>query len=119
MHAAELVGNPSNHWKVPRDWWIVSQLPASMAYDVSDDKRGRFKLRSVAPDNACAAAAFPWRTLTWLMSYCVEPQLHQIAQELAARCQQFLAQLLSIGQRLAAHLQHLTDQVQQTWAKGG
>jgi hypothetical protein len=74
MHAAELVGNPANHWKVPRDWWIVSQLPASMAYDVRDDKRGRFKLRSVAPDNACAAAAFPWRTLTWLMSYCVEPQ---------------------------------------------
>jgi hypothetical protein len=128
---AELVGNPANRLDASRDWCIVSQLPGNMAHNVSDDERGRFKLRSVAADNACAAAAFPMAHAGVAgVVAALQPLLQDIGQQLAARGQQLdhieqeLAaqgqQLAAQGQQLAAQgqqLQNLTDQVQQTRAK--
>jgi hypothetical protein len=108
---AELVGNSANQLGASRDWRVISQLPRSMAHDVSDEERGRFKLRSV--DNACAAAAHSG--VAGIVA-ALQPQLHDIGQQLAAHGQQ----LDLIGQQLAAQgqqLQTLTDEMQQTRAQ--
>jgi hypothetical protein len=97
---AELVGNPVNRLDASRDWSIVRNLPSSMAHDVSDDERGRFKLRCVAADNACAAAAFPMaHTGVAGVIAALQPQLNDIQEQ--------LTQLT----------QTLTDEMQQTRAQ--